>query len=100
MSRLGFCRALGAGFTVGLFLLFGTAQALLAQLEALLGVFGFLLFLLQFADFALGSAVVLHQRNTRRADVGTSAALDAVEQVVGLELLVLLAQREEVQLLR
>ncbi len=63
-------------------------------------MFGFLLFLFQRANFTLGGTVVLHQGNARGADVGAGAAFDAVEQVVCLELLVLLAQREEMQLLR
>jgi hypothetical protein len=37
-------------------------------------------------DFALGEAVVIDQRNVRRADVGAAAAFDAVEQVVFLRL--------------
>ena len=61
---------------------------------------GFLLLLLQLTDLALGGAVVLHQRDARRADVGAGSALDAVEQVMGLELLVLLAEGKEMQLLR
>ncbi len=61
---------------------------------------GFLLLLLQLTDLALGGAVILHQRDARRADVGAGSALDAVEQVMGLELLVLLAKGKEMQLLR
>ncbi len=63
-------------------------------------MFGLLLLLLKCPDFALGGPVVLHQRNARRADIGTGAAFDTVEQVVGLQLLVLLAQGKEMQLLR
>src|SRR5690606_36315153 len=91
---------LGAGAAFLFLALLFAAQAFLTQFEALLGVFGLLLLLLQLADFRLGGAVVLHQRNARRADVGAGAALDAVEQVVRLELLMLAAQGEEVQLLR
>ncbi len=103
--RFGLCRLgaggfFGAGLALGFLLFLGAAQALLALLEALFGVFGFKLFLLQIANFRLSHAVVLHQWNARWADVGAGAALDAVEQVVRLELFVLLAQGEEVQLLR
>ena len=100
LRSLGACSAFGAGLALGFLLLFRPAQAFLAQFEALLGVFGFLLLLFQFADLALGGAVVLHQRDAGRADVGAGAALDAVEQVVRLELLVLLAKGKKVQLLR
>ncbi len=61
---------------------------------------GLLLLLLQLADLTLGSAVILHQGDVGGADVGAGAALDAVEQVMGLELLMLLAEGKEVQLLR
>ncbi len=100
LRRLGACGALGAGLALGFLLFLGTAQALLAQFEALLGMLGLLLLLLQLADLGLGGAVVLHQRDVRRADVGAGTTLDAVEQMVGLELLVLLAQCKEMQLLR
>ena len=63
-------------------------------------MFGLELLLFQVANFRLGGAVVLHQRNARRADIGAGTAFDAVEQVVRLELLVFLAHGEEVQLLR
>ena len=100
LGGLGFGGTLGAGNALGFLLFFGAAQALLAPFETLLGMFGLLLLLFQFANLGLGRAVVLHQRNARRADIGTGAALDAVEQVVRLELVVLLAEGEEVQLLR
>ncbi len=100
LGLLGARGAFGTGLAVGFLLLFGATQALLAPFETLPGVFGLLLFLLQCADLALGGAVVLNQRNARGADIGAGAALDAVEQVVGLELLVFLAQGEEMQLLR
>ncbi len=99
MRRLGTCGAFGAGLALGLLLFLGTAQTLLAQFEALLGVLGLLLLLLQLADLALGGAVVLHQRDARWTDVGAGAAFDTVEQVMGLELFVFLAESEEVQLL-
>ena len=89
-----------AGLTFGFFLFFSAAQAFLAQLEALLRLLGLELFLLQIANLTLGRAVVLHQGNARRADIGAGAALDAVEQVMRLELFMLLADGEEVQLLR
>ena len=61
---------------------------------------GLLLLLLQLADLTLGSAVILYQGDVGGADVGAGAALDAVEQVMGLELLMLLAEGKEMQLLR
>src|SRR5690606_2480462 len=100
LGLLGARGAFGTGLAVGFLLLFGATQAFLAPFETLPGVLGLLLFLLERADLALGGAVVLHQRNARGADIGAGAALDAVEQVVGLELLVFLAQGEEMQLLR
>ena len=100
LRGLGAGGLVGARLAFGVLLFFGAAQAFLAQLEALLGMLGLLLFLLQLADFALGRAEVLHQRDVRRADVGAGAAFDAVEQVVRLELFVLLAEGEEMQLLR
>ncbi|MNF59481.1 hypothetical protein D3C84_410730 [compost metagenome] len=100
LGGLGAGGFLGAGLALGFFLLLGAAQALLAQLEALLGLFGLELLVFQVANFALGRTVVLHQGNARRADIGAGAAFDAVEQVVRLELLVFLADGEEVQLLR
>src|SRR5690606_6250102 len=63
LGRLGLGGALGAGDALGLLAFFLAAQAILAQLEALLGVLGLLLLLLQLADFRLGRAVVLHQRD-------------------------------------
>ncbi len=99
LRRLGTCGAFGAGLALGFLLFLGTAQTLLAQFEALLGVLGLLLLLLQLADLALGGAVVLHQRDARWADVGAGAAFDTVEQVMRLELFVFLAESEEVQLL-
>ena len=91
-----FCACLAFGFL----LLFGTAQAFLTLLKALFGVFGLELLLFQLADFRFGRAVVLHQRDARRANIGTGATLDAVEQVVCLELFMLLAEGKEMQLLR
>ena len=100
LGGLGLGRFGGAGLTFGFLLLFGAAQAFLAQLEALFRLLGLELLLLQVANFALGRAVVLHQRDARRADIGTGTAFDAVEQVMRPELLMLLAYGEEVQLLR
>ena len=100
LRGLGLGRFGSAGLTFGFFLFFGAAQAFLAQLEALFRLFGLELLLLQVANLTLGGAVVLHQGNARRADIGAGAALDAVEQVMCLELLMLLADGEEVQLLR
>ena len=104
-GRFGLCRFGAGGFfrarlALGFLLFLGAAQAFLALFETLLGVLGLELLLFQLADFRLGRTVVLHQRNARWADVGAGTALDAVEQVVRLELFVLLAQGEEVQLLR
>ncbi len=100
LCRLGTCGAFGAGLAFDFLLFFGAAQALLAKLEALFGVLGLLLLLLQLANLTLGSAVVLHQGDAGGAHVGAGTALDAVEQVMGLELLVLLAKGKEMQLLR
>ncbi len=100
LNGLGPGGALGTGFAVSFLLFLGAPQAVLAQFEALLGMFGLLLFLFQCANFAFGGAVVLHERDARWANVGTGTALDAVEQVVCLELFVFLTQREKMQLLR
>ncbi len=91
LGCLGACGALGPCLAVCFLLFLGASQAFLAQLEALFGMLGFLLFLFQRANFALGGAVVLHQGNARGADIGAGAAFDAVEQVVRLELIMLLA---------
>ena len=100
LSGLGLRRFSCAGLAFGFFLFFSATQAFLAQLEALFRLFGLELLLLQVANLALGCAVILHQRDARRANIGAGAAFDAVEQVVRLELLVFLADGEKVQLLR
>src|SRR5690606_26756127 len=92
LGGLGPGGALGAGLALGFLLLLGAAQPLLALFEALARVFGLLLLLLQLADLALGGAEVLHQRDARRAHIGAGAAFDAVEQVMGAQLLVVLTQ--------
>ncbi len=92
----GLLRALGAFCGPALLV---AAQASLALLETLTGLFGLQQLLPLLADLRLGRAVVLHQGNARRADVGAGAAFDAIEQVVGEQLLVLVAQGEEMQLL-
>ena len=65
--------------------------------------FGFrrtLLFQTNLRDLGLLLTEVLHQRNIARADPGAGAALNAVGQVVGRGLVVLLAFAKPVQLLR
>ena len=59
LSGFGLRRFGSAGLGVGFFLFFGAAQALLALLEALLGMFGLELLLFQVANFRLGGAVNL-----------------------------------------
>ena len=93
-------RLFGAGYAIALFLFGFTLQALLTVLKALAGVVGLVLLQIQSAYLGLGCTVVLHQRNAAGADVGAGPALDAVEQVLTLELIVVFAQRKEVQLLR
>ncbi len=87
-------------YAIALFLFGFTLQALLTVLKALAGVVGLVLLQIQSAYLGLGGAVVLHQRNAAGADVGAGPALDAVEQVLTLELIVVLAQGKEMQLLR
>src|SRR5690606_15602247 len=99
LGSLGPGGAFGAGLAFGFLLFLGAAQAFLALLEAQARMLGLLLLLLQLADLALGGAEILHQRDAGRADVGAGAALDAVEQVVGAQLLVIVAQGKEMQLL-
>ena len=70
------------------------------RVEPLFGINGPLLFVMHMCKLSLGGAVILHQRNMAGTHIGAGAAFDAVEQVVRLELFVLLAQGEEVQLLR
>ena len=91
---------LGAGLALGFFAFLFAAQAFLALFEALARLLGLQLLVFQLADFAFGGAVVLHQRDAGRANVGAGAAFDAVEQVVRLELFMLLAEGEKMQLLR
>ena len=100
LGGLGQRGLLGARLAFGFLLFLGAAQTFLALFETLARVLGLLLLLLQLADLALGGAEILHQRNVRRAHVGAGAALDAVEQVLGAQLFVVLAQGEEMQLLR
>ena len=47
---------------------------------------GFLALAFLRPDLGLGKTVVVHQRDVRRADIGATAAFDAVEQVVVLRL--------------
>ncbi len=94
------CCSIGTGLALSFLLFLGTAQTLLAQFEALLGMFGLLLLLLQLANLPLGRPVVLHQWEAGWANVCAGTTLDAVEQVMGLELLMLLAEGKEMQLLR
>ena len=106
LGRLGFlggfqsCCFFGASLTVTFFLFGFTLQAFLAVLKALLGVIRFVLLQIQRTDIRLGCAVVLHQRDTAGANVRASAALNAVKQILPLELIVLFAQCKKVQLLR
>src|SRR5690554_5719654 len=62
LGRLDSCQAFFARFALGGFLLFFQTHALLAELEALSGLFGFGLLALQLAYFVFGSTVILHQR--------------------------------------
>jgi hypothetical protein len=75
-------------------------DACLSRLEAPARVPGLLLLLASLADRTLGGAVVLHQRDAAGADPGAGAALDAVEQVVLLEVCVILGLCVPEQLLR
>ena len=74
-------------------------EARLLGLETQAGAFGLLGFLAGLADIVLGNLVVLHQGDLARADPGTGAALDAVEQVELLRLVILLGPAVPVELL-
>ena len=66
-------------FFVFLFLAF---QAILAKLMPFAGDIGFLLVALLGPDFGLGKTVILHQRKMTGADVGATAAFNAIEQMI------------------
>ncbi len=74
-------------------------EAGLFGLEALFGALGLLGLGTGFADVVLGDLVVLHQGDLARADPGAGPALDAVEQVELLGLVVFLDPAVPVELL-
>ena len=78
---------------------FFTLQALLAGLEARFRIGRTPLFLANGGDLRFFLAEVLHQRNIARADPGAGSAFDAVRQIVGGGLVVLLPLAEPVKLL-
>ena len=95
LLAVGFQARLSAGFFFRLFLF----NACLARFEALAGLVGFYLVRRLLAYFALGVAVILHQRNMAGAHVRTGTAFDAVHQVVVLGLFQIVVLGMPVQLL-
>src|SRR5690606_2114072 len=87
---LGPCCLLGARQSIPL-TLFGLAlQTLQALLVTHAGLLGLGVLLLDGADLRLACTEVLHQRNAARAHIGAGTALDAIEQVVALQLRIVL----------
>ena len=92
--------ALLLGLLVASFaLLLFPLQPLLAGFKALTRLLRLANLLIGGADLGFGHPVVVNQRNSRRADVGAGATLDAVEQVVLARLVVILAAAVPKQLL-
>ena len=93
---------------LNIFLIFGdegmptTGIALIdapaSWIASLAGAVGRLLVLLAGADFTLGEAVILHQRNVAGTHIGTSAAIDAIEQMIALRLAEIPGARVPVQI--
>src|SRR5690606_6195051 len=98
-GSLGPSCLLGASNTNALPLVGLALQAFQTLLVTHAGLLGLGVLLLYGADLAFACTEVLHQRNAARAHIGAGTALDAVEQVVALQLRIILAQGKPVQLL-
>ncbi len=95
-ARDALLRLLMLRFTRQLF----TLQTCLARLKARFRFSGTLRLKIDSAQLGLLLAVILHQRNIARTDIGAGAALNAVVDMVGARFIVIAALAVPVELLR
>ena len=90
MIGLGLLSRFATGGTLGFFFSLGLFDALFVKLKAVASVIGFYFFFPGLTNLTFGGAIVLHQGNIARADVGAGATFYAVKQIVRFETVVFL----------